>query len=373
MSKALHWDIFCQVIDNFGDIGVSWRLACQLAQRGQQVRLWLDDASALAWMAPQGHAGVQVRAWTDSSPQMGQDVPGDVLIEAFGCTINPAWVVSGTARAQPAPRWINLEYLSAEAYVARSHGLASPVLSGPAAGLTKWFFYPGFTDLTGGLLRGADAQQRRALVDASDWLAQQGLTDPQLAPPEQTVSLFCYEPRVLPGYLHQLAQGPQRTQLLVTAGRASAAVHHELQSDLRFEKDIKPNQSLDSSLSISDFLNIHFLPSYSQTDYDHLLNCCDLNFVRGEDSLVRALWAGKPFVWHIYPQDDGAHAAKLDAFLDWLDAPQSLRQFHYAWNGLNDSALPAVDLALWTHTVLKARAKLYRQTDLVTQLMRFCE
>ncbi len=59
----LQWDIFCRVIDNFGDIGVCWRLATQLAGQGQQVRLWVDDASALQWMAPEGCPGVEVRAW----------------------------------------------------------------------------------------------------------------------------------------------------------------------------------------------------------------------------------------------------------------------------------------------------------------------
>ena len=82
-----------------------------------------------------------------------------------------------------------------------------------------------------------------------------------------------------------------------------------------------------------------------QPDFDHLLWAGDLNFVRGEDSLVRALWAGAPFVWQIYPQDDGAHHVKLEAFLDWLGAPPSLRQFHRSWNGFGSAALPALDAA----------------------------
>ena len=48
------WDIFCQVIDNYGDIGVGWRLATNLAARGQRVRLWLDNSSVLRWLAPGG-------------------------------------------------------------------------------------------------------------------------------------------------------------------------------------------------------------------------------------------------------------------------------------------------------------------------------
>jgi len=59
----MQWDLFCRVIDNFGDIGVCWRLAADLAGRGEAVRLWTDDAGALAWMAPQGAPGVQVCAW----------------------------------------------------------------------------------------------------------------------------------------------------------------------------------------------------------------------------------------------------------------------------------------------------------------------
>jgi uncharacterized repeat protein (TIGR03837 family) len=93
--------------------------------------------------------------------------------------------------------------------------------------------------------------------------------------------------------------------------------------------------------------------------------------VRGEDSLVRALWAGKPLVWHIYPQEDNAHHAKLEAFLDWLQAPASLRDFHRVWNGIQSTPLPALDLPAWGICVQKARERLLAQTDLLTQLLQF--
>jgi uncharacterized repeat protein (TIGR03837 family) len=118
-------------------------------------------------------------------------------------------------------------------------------------------------------------------------------------------------------------------------------------------------------------LSIAYLPYLTQTNYDELLWSCDLNFVRGEDSLVRALWAGAPLVWHIYPQHDGAHHAKLDAFLDWLDAPASLRRFHRVWNGIDGGALPAPNLPEWRACVQAARQRLLEQADLVTQLLRF--
>src|SRR3954449_10776972 len=72
------WDIFCRVIDNHGDIGVCWRLAAELGARGEQVRLRIDGASALSWLAPQGARGVEVLQWA------AQPGPGDVVIEAFG-------------------------------------------------------------------------------------------------------------------------------------------------------------------------------------------------------------------------------------------------------------------------------------------------
>ena len=105
-----------------------------------------------------------------------------------------------------------------------------------------------------------------------------------------------------------------------------------------------------------------------------MLWACDFNAVRGEDSLVRALWAGQALVWHIYPQDDNAHHAKLMAFLDWLEAPPTLRAFHATWNGLDSAPLQLPDdatLAEWTACTQAARARLLGQDDLVAQLLGF--
>jgi uncharacterized repeat protein (TIGR03837 family) len=345
---TMRWDIFCKVIDNYGDIGVCWRLACDLASRGQAVRLFVDDASALAFMAPGGQPGVQVRDWSSGR----QATPGDVAIEAFGCELDAPYVdaMAAQARQGQAPAWVNLEYLSAEPYVERCHGLLSPVHSGEGAGLVKRFFYPGFTARTGGLLREHDLSQRQHDFDRQQWLDSLGLAGDAA----ERISLFCYEPPALPGLLQQLAARPAPTRLLVTPGRAAAAAKAVLDAGL----DPGP-------------LAIDWLPPLTQQDYDHLLWACDLNFVRGEDSLVRALWAGKPLVWQIYPQDDGAHAPKLAAFLDWLQAPAELRSFHMAWNGLAAEPLPPLTPASWTAAAEAAKARLLLQDDLATQLIRF--
>jgi len=356
----MRWDLFCRVIDNHGDAGVCWRLAADLAGRGQAVRLWIDDPAPLAWMVPGGpdgahRLGIDILPWDPGSPDEPQEV-GDVVIEAFGCDPHPGFLAAlaraWRARARP-PVWINLEYLSAEGYVERCHGLPSPVSHGPARGLTKRFFYPGFTDRTGGLLREPDLLQRQARFDRQAWLARIGL--PAAAPGERLVSLFCYEPAVLPDLLRQLGADPAPTRLLVTPGRAQRA--------------LEAAQAHCGSAPMPPWQLLPWLP---QPEFDHLLWACDLNCVRGEDSLVRALWAGHPFVWQAYPQADGAHHAKLAAFLDWLQAPADWRAVQEAWNADPGSAatLPRLPLAAGGQATRAARARLLAQTDLTSRLLQ---
>lgn len=339
----MRWDIFCKVIDNHGDAGVCWRVAAELAARGEQVRLWIDDPAPLAWMAP-GHPGVEMVHWTDHVPPLA---PGDVVVEAFGCDPPPDFVARMAART-PAPVWLNLEYLSAESYVERSHGLPSPVMQGPGAGLVKHFFYPGFTLRTGGLLREQDLQARRAAFDRATWL-RRWQVDPSQA---QVVSLFCYEPRALAELVDQLARGVQPTHLLVTPGRAAAAM-----------------RALDAGNRGN--LRVHWLPLLEQREYDELLWSCDLNFVRGEDSLVRGLLAGTPCVWQIYPQDDLAHHAKLEAFLDWLQPTADQRDFLLAWNGMAAGPLPRVDPQAWAAPARLALERIAALPELAGELVRF--
>ena len=344
------WDIFCQVIDNHGDLGVCWRLARQLHAAGQSVRLWVDDASALSWMAPDhARSGVEVLPWTQvRADTLAQLSVGDVWIEAFGCQIPEAFVAHGVATLTTAPLWINLEYLSAEDWVPRMHGLPSPIMNGPAQGWTKHFVFPGFTPETGGLLREVDLLQRQVHFDRT--AARQRLA-PDLSAEGWLISLFCYEPAALPELLTSLT-GTAHT-LLVTPGRPLAAVQAAL--------DQRCPEPVWRALAHTD-----------QGGFDELLWACDLNFVRGEDSLVRALWAGRAFVWHIYPQDDQAHHAKLEAFLDWMQTPSSLRRFHRVWNGLEPGPLPMLDtdtLADWTRCAQAARARLLDQPDLLSHLL----
>ena len=341
------WDLFCRVVDNFGDIGVCWRLAADLASRGERVRLWIDDASALAWMAPDGCERVTVVPWGDDDPAIE---PGDVVVEAFGCNPPDAFVARMAARRVP-PVWINLEYLSAEAYVERSHRLPSL----HASGLKKWFFYPGFTPRTGGLSRETDLLPRQQAFDSTAWLGSMGIARRD---GERVLSLFCYENPALPELLGLSSQGP--TLLLATAGPATRQVSRALGPTMQ-----------------QGALRCITLPHLTQRDYDHLLWSCDLNFVRGEDSFVRAQWAGRPFVWQIYPQGDAAHAGKLDAFLQLhlagADAALAadIRSLWAGWNGLSTAPLRLPHVPAWNRHTTGWRGGLLAQADLGSQLISF--
>ena len=394
VTQPLHWAIFCRVIDNFGDAGVCWRLARDLAQRGHSVQLWLDDPQVLDWMAPEGCAGVQVLAWHTPwawplDKPFGQV---DVMVEGFGCEIAPEFIAKQAGKTlttgyfcqelMQKPVWINLEYLSAEPYVERCHGLASLQSGGPGAGWKKWFFYPGFTALTGGLLREPDLSARHAGFDKTAWLAAHGLPTTG----EKRISVFCYEPAALPALLMHWAQHAldgEPVRLLVAAGRATAAVQHAVAQCV-----MNQNASRSPHL-LPPLLLITYLPLLTQTDFDHLLWACDLNFVRGEDSLVRAIWAGKPWVWHIYPQADGAHLVKLQALLDRLKVPASVQALHHAWNAsaavdnavdsmsraapvaAATTALSGPDWAAWQAFAHQTREELGGHDDLTCQLQRF--
>ncbi|RYF45143.1 MAG: DUF2331 family protein, partial [Comamonadaceae bacterium] len=258
-------------------------------------------------------------------------------------------------------------------YVERNHRLASLIMSGPAEGWTRWFFYPGFTPTTGGLLREDDLMARRGAFDRAAWRAAHATADGSAPSDRSTaacwISLFCYEPPALPDMLQQLLRQSeaQPTQLLVAPGRPTLAMQAALALNLG-------QNSLQRLSDKREQLSISYLPARPQPAFDEMLWACDLNLVRGEDSLVRALWAGQALVWHIYPQHDNAHHDKLRAFLDWLQAPASLRAFHAAWNAIDETALvmpDAATLAEWTACVLAARARLLMQDNLVAQLLGF--
>lgn len=332
-------DIFCAVVDNYGDIGVCWRLARQLAhEHGLMVRLWVDDLHSFGRMLPELDAdlpeqtcrGVEIRLWEKTMPAV---VPADLVIGAFACKLPDIYIAAMAERARE-PVWVNLEYLSAEDWVERHHLLPSPH---PRLHLTRYFFFPGFTPRTGGLLlerellvrRDAFLQDEAAIADY--W---RSLGIPPRAPDELRISLFSYENEAISGLLEAWAQGAQPVTCLLPEGRALPQVAQYFAQPAGHAGDVWQRGKL----------RVHVLPFVEQERYDLLLWACDVNFVRGEDSCVRAQWAGKPFIWQIYPQHDGVHLEKLLAlqarYAEGLseEAAAAVRELWLAWNGQADIA-----------------------------------
>ncbi len=368
------WDIFCTVVDNYGDIGVTWRLARQLAaEHDLAVRLWVDDLAAFVPLCPSADAsaaqqwqqGVEVRAWpADWQPAE----PADVVIGAFGCQLPAAYIEAMGQRSAPA-LWLNLEYLSAEDWVEGCHGLPSP----QPGGLRKVFFFPGFTDKTGGLLREGTLLARRAAFEADPGQRAAFLAGLGVLPEADArlISLFAYENAQLGGWLEALASDTRPSHLLVPQGRILGDLCTWLGEDALAVGALRQRGSL----------TVQILPFVSQDDYDRLLWCCDFNAVRGEDSFVRAQWAGRPLLWHIYVQEENAHWEKLEAFLALYrqglseEAGEALVALWRAWNMHRDmnQAWRAV-LAHWDELQAHGRqwcANQAAQPDLAMKLVQF--
>jgi uncharacterized repeat protein (TIGR03837 family) len=330
-SQAVSLAIFCKVVDNYGDVGICWRLARQLQhEHGIAVTLWVDDLQTFQRICPdvainaevQQLAGVTVRHWCNQEGVFSASDVADIVIEFFACDIPPGYIAA-MAECNPRPVWLNLEGLSAEEWVEGCHTLPSPH---PRLPLTKYFFFPGFTSKTGGLLRESSLEEQRQQFQSDQaaitaFLAQFGVTPTEMA--SLKVSLFCYPHAPISALFDTWQSGNTAITCLVPEGVAVEAIQAFLGGEA------KPGAARTCGA-----LTVRVLPFVAQPDYDKLLWACDLNFVRGEDSFVRAQWAGKPFIWHIYPQDENLHHKKLRAFLQRYSADmESLSAVSLYWNG----------------------------------------
>ncbi len=339
MREVRSADIFCEVIDNYGDAGVCWRLARALASRGLRVNFWIDDVHRLQRLRPAIDIAVDCQPLDGFTLQRWSREPvieADLVISAFGCRL-PDATLQAMAQRDPKPVWINLEYLSAEAWVEGSHRLPSPH---PRLPLVQHFFFPGFTPRTGGLLRETGLLAARDAFDdaaRTAFFKQLGIPAPAGA---TRVSLFCYPSAQVDALFAAMRDGPP-VVCVVPEG-------------------VTPLAPAAGETRTQGALTLHGLRFLEPDDYDRLLWSCDLNFVRGEDSASRAQWSGQPFLWQLYPQQQHAHLDKLEAFLSRYaaaldhDTAALLPQCARAWNGDANAALDWARLhaalpALTTH------------------------
>lgn len=368
--------IFCKVVDNYGDIGICWRMARQFQrEHGVAVTLWVDDLASFARICPdvdpdaalQRIDEVAVRHWRDQEGSFTPAEVADIVIEFFACDIPPGYI-EAMARRTPRPVWLNFEGLSAEAWVEGCHRLPSPH---PRLALTKHFFFPGFTANTGGLLREAQLERERAAFQADPaamaaFLARFGVTAAERA--ALKVSLFCYPSAPVAAMFKTWEEGACALTCLVPEGVARAAVEAFLGAP-----------ATPGAAATRGALTVRVLPFVPQPDYDRLLWACDVNFVRGEDSWVRAQWAGRPFIWHIYEQDENLHHKKLRAFLQRYAGTASVDALALYWNGADGGAGAAGSLWPAFHSELAgltARAEAWHgemvaNGDLASNLLAF--
>ncbi|MFA5521838.1 MAG: elongation factor P maturation arginine rhamnosyltransferase EarP [Castellaniella sp.] len=365
-GRPLSFDIFCRIIDNLGDAGVCWRLARQLVRHpavNGPVRLWVDRLEVLRTLEPavmtdalQQHCdGVDIIHWHDSAPDLE---PHAIVIETFACD-PPARFLAHMQRGRHC--WISLDYLSAEPWVDTAHLRASLF----AGGQRRWFFFPGFTPASGGLLREPGLLARRDTWQADAGarprlLRALGLSADDVALANAgaaVVLLFAYPQAPVDALIHALESQDRPCLLLIPQGLYPGL--------------IRPDGAA---------LRVRRIPFLRQDDFDTLLWSCDLNIVRGEDSMVRALWAGRALIWQAYVQDADAHLDKLEAWLGHSALPAQAQDVMRAWNRLDGAAtqqglaslIAPARLEEWGQACRRWSARLSRQTDLVQRLLAFC-
>lgn len=369
-----NYDIFCKIVDNFGDIGVCWRLAKQLdAEHGISIRLWIDDLNIARQLIPaldttkrtQAIDNITIAIW-DKNTRFEQ--AANAVIEAFGCELPESYL----ALMQPDNIWINLEYLSAEAWVEGFHAKDSQ-----RGKLTRHFFFPGFTEATGGLLREHDIVTNSQKIASDKQQKSDFFQQLNLNPDENSavlkISLFSYPHAPISDLLTAMADSMTPISCYVPATGILPKV-----AEFFGKTSISAGDSL-----MRGSLAVHVLSFLSQDDYDRLLASCDINFVRGEDSWIRAIWAGKPFIWQPYLQTEDTHLVKLKAFLDVFyanceeAAQQATIAMHNAWSSAQ------ISMSTWqnyldnissvrTFTAQQTSA-LAAQTDLATNLVIYIE
>ncbi len=366
-------DIFCRVVDNFGDIGVLWRLSKQLCNEYQfKIRIWVDDLNVAGQLisqldpklSQQTIKKIEIHYWSNASNFENTDV-ANIVIEGFACELPKTYIQKMTLSQ---PIWLNLEYLSAESWVNDFHAKTS---IHPINGLKKTFFFPGFNEHTGGLIR--EHHLSHHLNSFKQNLASQEAFWQKLKVVPQDnaikVSLFSYPHAPIQSLFTSMAHSTQPIHCFVPATSILPCVTSYFN---------KQTLNIGETL-VQGQLQVTILPFLNQDDYDQLLWSCDLNFVRGEDSWIRALWASNPFIWQTYPQDEKLHLKKLAAFLTVYneDASNSsepiLNQFHEAW--LDKTIKPDLWQALLLNLpklkkmAVKQTQKFEKQADLAAKLV----
>lgn len=279
-------DIFCEVIDNYGDVGVAYRLAREFKRiyPNKQLRFIISKTEELDLIKKAEDITIIAYKNIDKI-----ETPADLVIETFACNIPETYMNKALKTSKLI---INLEYFSSENWVDDFH-LQESFLGG---NLKKYFFIPGLSEKSGGIILDKEFLDRKNKVQENKeyYLKQFNINENY----DLIISVFSYE-KNFDNFLETLQKLDKKVLLLLLSEKTQK----------NFIKYFDNNNYYDKIKAVK-------LPFFTYDKYEELLALCDINLVRGEDSFVRALLLAKPFLWHIYPQDENAHIIKLESFLE---------------------------------------------------------
>ncbi|MDA1339134.1 MAG: elongation factor P maturation arginine rhamnosyltransferase EarP [Proteobacteria bacterium] len=279
------WHIFSRAIDNFGDVAISLRLSYQLSTQDHcAVILYTEFNKTLQRFFPNLDITSNVFVSELIEVRNIDYVFDDIgiptyIINVFNIGIPQNYLKKITQQT----KYIIYEYLSAEQWVNNFH--LKPSINANKK-LDQIFFFPGFTENTGGLLIEEVLPRKTGnnlnfFIDKNTF---KGLN----------FSMYAYPNTNLDGFLTIIDDLSLNAKIYIS------------EVMLQYQ-----NISLDRGKQVIVYPFIAF------DGYDQLLSVCDINFVRGEDSLVRAIISGKPFIWQPYIQESETHLVKLDAFVEF--------------------------------------------------------
>lgn len=307
--KVNNIDIFCEIIDNFGDIGVVYRISKELKKIFQNVRIRivlnrLDEFKAINKKVKdiKYQEIDELICVTEDYVKKNIETFGvaDVFIEAFGCNVPEEYIKIAKENSK---LWINLEYLSGEKWIEDFHLCESLINSKT---LKKIFYMPGFSKKSGGVIIDSGFLERmRYGKENRDEVLKKYF--PNLDLKDKFVgTVFSYE-KNFENLLKNLKTYDKETVLLLMGEKTQKSFLHILQKKLteNFGNVVKYDKI---TMVCADF--------FSQEEYEEIISAVDFNFTRGEDSFVRGILLGKPFMWHIYLQEEKAHMDKIKAFTE---------------------------------------------------------
>lgn len=316
--------VLCRVVDNFGDIGVVFRLCRALSElkKNLEIRLVVSNLDSFAKISKgidsaksfQKFCGWKIFDWNDNElckKEFSRNPP-EFILECFQCG-RPEWLeeILFFPQFNLNVQIVNIEYLTAESWADDFHLLKSGTRS---AKIKKINFMPGFTKKTGGLILDKNfmcclSEKKYALNLAKQNLDKKILSEDFSA--SFKIFVFSY---------------PKNFDFLASAIKEFSL----LKKVLVF---IAPGAGSDSVKNSLEKFSVDFilLPFMQQEVWDAFLSLMDFSFVRGEDSFSRCCLLGNPFVWNIYPQEDEFHIVKLDAFLKRIKIPQ-IEKFSFLYN-----------------------------------------